>query len=127
MNTADKNQLLHEVLCGDEFNAWRDATLARGLEALRRRQRRRRQFQAAALLAPLLVLWWHWQARPALPTVSASAPVPARPAEVETARVKYITKQELFALFPNRPIALIGQPGHQQFLLLDELPPVQQP
>jgi hypothetical protein len=35
-------------------------------------------------------------------------------------KVKYITKKELFALFPNRPIALIGEPGHQQFLLLDE-------
>jgi hypothetical protein len=119
MNTSDKNQLLNELLGGDELNACRQATLARGLEALRRRQRRRRQFQVAALMAPLLVLVWQWHFRPAIPTASESAPAP--PPAVETSKVKYITEKELFALFPNRPVALIGEPGHQQFLLLDEL------
>jgi hypothetical protein len=120
MNTPDKNQLLHEVLCGEELNAFRDASLAGGLDALRRRQRRRRQFQVAAMMAPLLVLLWHWHGRAALPAAPASAP--AAPPLAETGKVKYITKRELFALFPNRPIALIGEPGQQQFLLLDELP-----
>jgi len=35
--------------------------------------------------------------------------------------VKYITTQELFALFPGRPIALIGKPGRQQVIFLDEI------
>jgi hypothetical protein len=30
-----------------------------------------------------------------------------------------ITDEELFALFPNRALALIGSPGHQQLVFLD--------
>jgi hypothetical protein len=86
---------------------------------LRRRARRRRQFQAAAIMAPLLCLAVAWHFRPAgPPRLEATAPPPP---VAESGKVKYITQSELFALFPNRPIALIGPPGHQQFLLLDEL------
>jgi len=35
-------------------------------------------------------------------------------------KVEYITKEQLFALFPNRPMALLGKPGHQQVIFLDE-------
>jgi hypothetical protein len=115
---TDKNPLLNEVLGGDELTHFRDATLARGLDALRRRARRRRQFQVATVMAPLLFLAWQWHLRPAVPLASETA---LAPPALETGNVKYITKKELFALFPNRPIALIGEPGHQQFLLLDEL------
>jgi hypothetical protein len=118
MRTPEKKQLLNEVLGGDELDRFRDATLSGGLEALRRRARRRRQFQAAAMVAPLLFLAWHWRYQP--PTPAHQEAVPTPPAVAETGKVKYITKKELFALFPNRPIALIGEPGHQQFLLLDE-------
>jgi hypothetical protein len=119
MNTPEKNELLNEVLGGDELNAFRDATLACGLDAMRRRTRRRRQFQAAAIMAPLLVLVLHSHFQRETPVVSRSVPAP--PPLAQTGKVKYITEKELFALFPNRPIALIGEPGHQQFLLLDEL------
>lgn len=121
MRTSDKNQLLNEVLGGDELDAFREATLASGLDALRRRTRRRRQFQGAAIMASLLVLMLHEHFRPARPAPSKSDPAP--PPLVEAGEVKYITEKELFALFPNRPVALIGEPGHQQFLLLDELGP----
>jgi hypothetical protein len=33
--------------------------------------------------------------------------------------VKIINDEELFALFPNRAMALIGSPGHQQLIFLD--------
>jgi hypothetical protein len=122
MNTPEKNDLLNEVLGGDELSAFRDATLAHGLDAMRRRTRRRRQFQAVAIMAPLLALALHSHFQRAIPVVSKSAPPPSPPL-AQTGKVKYITEKELFALFPNRPIALIGEPGHQQFLLLDELKP----
>ena len=32
--------------------------------------------------------------------------------------VKIISDEELFALFPNRPLALVGKPGHQQLVFL---------
>jgi hypothetical protein len=119
MKIPDKNDLLNEVLGGDDLTAVREATLAGGLDALRRRTSRRRQFQAAIILALLLVLVMHWHARPALPV--ASEPAPASAQVEKTGKVKYISEKELFALFPNRPVALIGEPGHQQFLLLDEM------
>jgi hypothetical protein len=37
----------------------------------------------------------------------------------ETNKVKIITDEELFALFPNRAVALIGAPGHQQLIFLN--------
>lgn len=121
MKPPEKNEMLNDVLGGDELTAFRDATLAAGLDALRRRTRRRRQFQAAAILAPLMVLVLHGHFRPAIPANLEFAPS-LSPVQ-DSANVNYITQKELFALFPNRPIALIGEPGHQQFLLLDELKP----
>jgi len=121
MNVPEKNELLNEVLGGEELNAFRDATLAHGMGAMRRRTRRRRQFQAVAIMSPLLVLALHSHFQRAIPVVLKSAPTPTAVAQI--GNIKYITEKELFALFPNRPIALIGEPGHQQFLLLNELKP----
>jgi hypothetical protein len=33
--------------------------------------------------------------------------------------VKTISDEELFALFPDRAVALIGAPGHQEFVVLN--------
>ena len=38
----------------------------------------------------------------------------------DTVKVKFITDEELLALFPDRPVALIGRPGHQQLVFLDK-------
>jgi hypothetical protein len=119
MKIPEENQLLNDVLGGDELDRFRDATLTRSLDAMRQRRHRRRQFQGAAVMALLLFLGirWHFQQKLPSPSEIVVAPAPA----AEASQVKYITEKELFALFPNRPIALIGEPGHQQFLLLDEL------
>jgi hypothetical protein len=34
--------------------------------------------------------------------------------------VKLINDDELLALFPDRPVALIGKPGQQQLVFLDK-------
>ncbi len=34
--------------------------------------------------------------------------------------LEIITDEELFSLFPNRPLALVGKPGHQQLIFLDQ-------
>jgi hypothetical protein len=122
MNT--ENRLLQELLSDDELTALRQSSLARGLGALRQRQRRRRQLWVAAALTPLVVLLASWHFR-SMPPRAAVALIAAPPPPAEIGKVKYIDQQELFALFPNRPIALIGPPGHQQFVLLDELPRIE--
>jgi len=120
MKRSDQEQLLREILEEGEGTDFRAASLARGLDFLRRRQRRVRMAQvcAAGVLAGLLVfgLVWHPALRPGgtrMAVVTASVP------PTETAKVRIITDEELFALFPNRAMALIGPPGRQQLIFLD--------
>jgi hypothetical protein len=122
MNTPDKNELLNDILGDAELNAIRDASLTRGLGAMHARARRRRQFQVVAIAAPLLLLALRWHFQPTQKVVLTSvANAPASTASEDGDKVKYINEKELLALFPGRPIALIGEPGHQRFILLDEL------
>jgi hypothetical protein len=41
------------------------------------------------------------------------------PAEVQTPMVQIINDDQLFALFPGRPMALVGTPGHQHLVFFD--------
>jgi hypothetical protein len=133
MNRSQQDRLLREVLTGDEVARFRQQSLEHSFLWLQRR-RRRRQFMrigalaSAALLATAGLLW----IRPGVPQAPPAA-ASARPPAAATARppaasappphgveVKIITDQELFALFPNRPLALIGKPGQQRLVFLDE-------
>ena len=128
MKRSEQDRLLREILDdGDAANV-RAASLARGLAFLQQRRRRQHVAQAcAAAILPLLlisVLVAHLAPRP------ASTPPPARPAAAppaDTAKVKIITDEELFALFPNRALALIGSPGYQQLVFLDHGAASEQP
>lgn len=118
MKRSEQDRLLREILEEGEAANFRAASLARGVDLLQRRRRRNRMAQACAtaLLPGLLVfgLVLHQASRP------SAMPPAARPApQTDTARVKIINDEELFALFPNRAMALIGSPGHQQLLFLD--------
>jgi hypothetical protein len=120
MRKSDQEQLLAEILDGGDLDALRAASLARGLEAIRRRRRRHQLEILAAVIIPLLVIFAAALHRPSKPvTLVAAQSTPAAAADVSG--VKYITAQELFALFPGRPIALIGKPGRQQVIFLDEI------
>jgi hypothetical protein len=127
MRKSDQDQLLAQILDGGDLDALRTASLARGLEAIGHRRRRRRRFEIlAAVIVPMLLIFAvasHRHSKPVTRIAAQSAPPPAG----NVSRVKYITAQELFALFPNRPIALIGKPGRQQVIFLDELARGQQP
>jgi hypothetical protein len=145
MKPSEQDRLLSEILNDGEAANFRAASLARGLDFLQRRRRRKRLAQTGAvlLLSGLLILglFLHpaagpsplarmisWAARqrrpaedvkinvqhPATPPVVRVAAAPA----TDTAKVKIITDEELFALFPNRAMALIGAPGHQRLVFL---------
>lgn len=42
--------------------------------------------------------------------------------EIAEEKIRFINDEELFALFPDRPMALIGEPGQQQLVFLDNRP-----
>ncbi len=118
MKRTEQERLLNEVLSGEELREFRQASLEHALASLHRLRRQRRAWRACAwgslpvlLIAALLVN------RP-----DAPVPLPAA-ARPEAPPVKFINDDELMALFPNRPVALIGAPGHQQLVFLDEPSP----
>ncbi len=118
MKLEEHDQLLKQVLADDEIEACRRATLDCGIAALRIRRVRRQRFRSA-LLSCLLIL--------ALGLLLKSFVPQSPPSKIRTSRVassdqkvKIISDDELFALFPDRPLALVGKPGRQQLLFLDQ-------
>lgn len=119
---TNQTELLADVLAEEE-EALRTSTLECGLSALRQRRRLRRIRTAALMALPLIVIAAMFapalilQRRP-VPSIAAVNPPPAM---VEGTAIRIISDEELLALFKDRPVALVGRPGHQQLVLLDEL------
>jgi hypothetical protein len=114
MTEREKEQLLEEVLGGGDAAGLREATLAVGLRALKWRRRRRMAGYVSLLVLPLGVLLMRLAHEPKEVVVAQLSPVPSE------SKVERITTEELFALFPNRPLALVGKPGEQQLVFLDQ-------
>jgi hypothetical protein len=122
MNDDEKKQLLEDLFEDGELETLRQTSLSRGLKEIGRRRRRARVGHISVMVLPALLLGllvFHPQApRP----VSPSAPVTAPKASSSESKVEYITAEQLFALFPNRSMALVGKPGHQQLIFADDKP-----
>ena len=125
MKRTKRDDLLNELLPGDELAEFRRSSLELGLRAMAARRTRRQVLRTCAGCSLLLVLACAllWPRLPAHWTGQKSV---AKMQEVATASslaragsVKFISDDELMALFPNRAVALIGKPGHQQFVFLD--------
>lgn len=135
--SPDPDSLLEAILANDEIEALRANSLERMLLVSRqsRQSRQRRRIVAgislclagaSAVIFLLAGLFW-----PAAPEVqkayapAAKTPVqtmvqaPALATEAERG-VKVVSDDELLALFPGRPVALIGPPGRQKLVFLDE-------
>jgi hypothetical protein len=125
MKRHERDQLLNEILGSDEVSGFRQASLEQGLAAFRKARSRRRTLRTGALvvLPALLAAAVLIHQRPTSSVSSVrSAPVARQIATTSpaTSSVKFITDEELFALFPDRSLALIGPPGHQQLVFLDQ-------
>ncbi len=132
MIPEDKDRLLDEILANDEFEQFRRSSAEQLLAAVRRSRTRRRLLRTAVLALPLVaaltvVLVQH--SKPA--HVASHRPEPApRPRVTPTQnakQVQIINDDELFALFPDRPVALIGPPGRQRLVVLDGSNPPRSP
>jgi len=125
MKSSERDRLLQEILAGDDLTEFRQASLDHGLTLVRRLRHRRRAARLCAVVGMplLLVLGMLFRlspqvAKPTGPSSTAAASAgPASPAR--NPAVKVITDEELFSLFHNRPVALLGKPGQQQLVFLD--------
>jgi peptidoglycan/LPS O-acetylase OafA/YrhL len=117
MKQTEQDRLLREILGGE--GGLRTTSLAAGLKYLQRRRRRKRWTQiglagGTALLVVGLCFFLTVQSahRPRSGGVMVATPG-------ADAGLRVISDEELFALFPNRAMALIGPRGHQQLVFLD--------
>jgi hypothetical protein len=122
MTDQDKNQLLEEILGDDQLEQLRQGSLARGLKEMRRRRQRALAARVSMMALPALLLavavFYPW----VQPAHRAPVPRAMALASAASSKVEYINIEQLFALFPNRPMALVGKPGHRQVIFLDEHP-----
>jgi hypothetical protein len=126
MKPPEEHPLLNELLSGPEVTGFREASLNHGLTALRHTRRRRRVLRGVALAAlPVLlvslVLLGGSMDRAGRDTTTVASPViPSAPEQSRPSSVEYISDEELLALFPNQPLALVGPEGQQQLVFLDQ-------
>ncbi len=118
MKRTSQERILNEVFDDNALASARAASLSAGLQAMRRRRQQRIAFASLSGLlacAAGVALWFRQTTiSPPLPPVNVTAPVG------EFRGVKIITDAELLALFRDRQVALIGAPGEQQLVFLDE-------
>ena len=125
MKSPDENPLLKQILADEELADLRNASLSRGLDKMRRARRVRLAMRVGAFgLVPVLLIFALTLRQPIRETASPQPSPGAQQAKIEAARsaesnVKVISDEELFALFPDRSLALIGKPPHQQLVVLD--------
>lgn len=126
MNNTDRETLLNDVLAGENLESFRQSSLAAGVIYLRRRRRRvlavRTGFLAIAVCAAACWLAWpdhSAQVSQLAKTATESPASPEAPSE-SSGKLHFINDDELLALFPNRSVALIGKPGNQRLIFLDQ-------
>lgn len=123
MNSRDQEKLLKEILPRDDLADFRESSLECGLASLRRQRQRRyvlRGSVVAALVCALSVGILLKSRAPVPSRVANSQPSPVS-ASLSSSHVKFISDEELLALFKNQPVALIGKPGQQRLVLLDKV------
>jgi hypothetical protein len=123
MKNHQKESFLREVLGDDRLAEFREQSLLKGIYLLRRERRRRLIFRTGLASAVVCVLLFSLTQRPKSPPLQSNLapvrPVHREPSAKSVTPVKHLTDDELFALFPNRPVALIGKPGNQRLVFLD--------
>jgi hypothetical protein len=119
-----QDDLLKEILAGEEISAFREASLQTTLVAIRSQRRRRRAFAASAVIVLIFAaaILFRGESRPITREIASSNPVPTPgvAAPAVTSGVRIISDEELFALFPGRSMALVGKPGQQHLVFMDK-------
>ncbi|HTB63096.1 MAG TPA: hypothetical protein VK737_05865 [Opitutales bacterium] len=134
MKNPEHKELLREIFCDEELQSLREESLACGLSTVRSRRRNHTLRMAALAAVPMVVigvigLRSGWYVIPPQPIASVTAPVDSRLAGVkiypavsmaDAPQVTIISDEELFALYKDQPVGLIGEPGKQRLVVYDE-------
>jgi hypothetical protein len=120
MKRSEQEKLLREILPVEDMADFEQASPERGLTCLRQRRRksamRAQIFSVMGVVLVAILLKRHNH----LSREGAGAPLASATAPAVASQVKFISDEELLALFPDRPVALIGKPGQQRLVFLDE-------
>jgi hypothetical protein len=129
-----RNELMNDLLLETAPAQFRIATLERGLALCRARRRRKAVGRRiVALAAPgLLVVWLLQFHSDRFRTTGDTGRAPAAIVEVEApdharyipgTSIRVISDEELIEFFKDRPVVLVGPPGHQRLVPLDSRQP----
>lgn len=124
MRLPDQQKLLNALLTRDELEDLRRTSAIRGLAAVRKIRRRRLVVRASLVIIVSGVLTysvarWHSGPEPPASVLTVHSPSPTQETTKSTG-IEVISDDELFALFPDRGVALIGRPGSQKLLVFDK-------
>jgi hypothetical protein len=115
----EREKLLTEVLVNE--TDVRQATLQAGLSALRGRRVRRYTARVATFLIPSILAAGLIVSRMNRPFRNEPRPTRVQMEEtVPGTRIHVLTDEQLLDMFQGRPVALVGPPGNQRLLLLDQ-------
>ena len=121
----DHDELLHEVFFEAVPPAFREASLKHALASVRHRRTVRRVLRATLAIAVVVAVVSRFESAhqdsndsPGRITL-ASAPLPPVKT-VPGTKIRLVGDDELLAMFPDRPVALVGPPEHRQFVFLDD-------
>ncbi|MDB6025892.1 MAG: hypothetical protein JWM68_2115 [Verrucomicrobiales bacterium] len=127
MSKPPDDELLNDVFTGEARPEFRAASLECALGAVRQRRRGRRAMNITAALAFVagLGILLKSLTLPDAPMQPILAVNPQSFAKenikmVPGTHIRVLSDEELVAMFPDRPIALIGPPEHRQLIFLDE-------
>ena len=111
----EKQLLIDELLSGPEPEARRQSTLSAGARLLQRRRWKRRAFESFSLIALFAAAGYsaHLLLTPGPRMAASLAPSMTPPPSTDA---RYLTDDELLALFPKTPVA-IATVGSRKILI----------
>ena len=124
MKRSEQDRLLREILSDDPAE-FRHTSLENSLAALRRRRLRRTSGTGLAALAVaagvfILLRPAHHDATVLVARTNKPSAVRSVPPPEAAPPIKVLNDEELLDLFPEESVGLIGNPGHQTFVIFDQ-------
>jgi hypothetical protein len=119
---SDHNELLSDVLSENAPADFRNTSLQRTLASARQHRRARMVLRtsAAAAICVALVAAILWQRNDSTNIAVKGGPSAPAVQTIPGTSIQLVSDDELLAMFPDRPVALVGPPGNRQFVFLDE-------